>query len=272
MWFGNVEVTAAGGVYQLCWCASGYKCTYGQDFKVTMAELHVIGPTLDQEFTCVSGQTCTLDGIVGKDLVGSDTFFVLDTCGQNHNPGTASVIERFPGAGFFDSVDASGAGVTWGATSISASGGQYRLCWCTQIGSNCTTADDFKTDVGSFLLVGAKTEGNDKTCVSGQTCVLTGILGQDLSTHDQYLVLDTCAVHSAVPQFPQAGMFSFVESNNATLSWGSATLTVAGGQYRLCWCAGLYPTCSVSDNFQVDAGSLTLVGPAPLSQDQTCVA
>jgi hypothetical protein len=273
LWFGNVEVSSAGGVYQLCWCASGYTCTYGSDFKVTMAELHIVGPSpLEQDRTCVSGQTCLLESISGKDLMGGDTFFVLDTCGQNHMAGIASPIDRFPKAGYFESVASSGAMVSWGSIAVSAPGGQYRLCWCAQAAAPCSTADHFKTDVGSFLLVGPKTEGNDKTCVAGQTCVLTGIMGQDLSTYDQYMVLDTCAAHPVIPKFPKSGLFSFVESNNATVSWGSAPLTVAGGQYRLCWCAGLFPQCSVTDNFQVDVGSFTFVGPSPLSQHQTCVA
>jgi hypothetical protein len=207
-----------------------------------MAEIHITGPSpLEQDRTCVSGQTCRLDAITGKDLMGNDTFAVLDTCGQIHSPGAAPIIERFPSSGFFEAVDASGAAVTWGATAVSATGGQYRLCWCAQMAFSCSTAENFKTDVGSFLLIGTKTDGNDQTCVAGQTCLLTGIMGQDLSTDDQYLVLDTCAIQPVIPKFPQAGLFSFVESNNATVSWGSVPLTVAGGQYRLCWCAGLFP-------------------------------
>jgi sugar lactone lactonase YvrE len=285
--FGSTPVTTPGGVYQLCWCASGYSCGFGNDYKVTMALLHIVGPTpLYQDRTCVSGQTCVLDGITGKDLDGGSaaalsnatttnqsSFFVLDTCGQVHLPSSAFVLQRFPGAGVYDSVGTGGSVVTWGPNAVTAPGGQYRLCWCSHMGSSCSTADDFKVDVGSFLLVGTKVAGNDKTCVAGQSCVLTGIMGQDLSTKDKYFVMDTCGESSVIPKFPEAGMFVFVESNNATVSWSSVPLTVAGGLYRLCWCAGLYPyRCSASDKFRVDVGSFALMGPAPLSQHQTCVA
>ena len=39
----------------------------------------------------------------------------------------------------------------------------------------------------------------------------------------------------------------------------------------MCWCAGGY-TCSVSADFRVDLGALTLVGPTLLTQARTCVS
>eukprot|EP00973_Karenia_brevis_P047327 6570149-Karenia_brevis.AAC.1 len=48
-----------------------------------MGGLTVIGPSpLQQRRTCISGQTCKLDGILGQDLSSSDRYMVLDTCGQ----------------------------------------------------------------------------------------------------------------------------------------------------------------------------------------------
>jgi hypothetical protein len=59
-------------------------------------------------------------------------------------------------------------------------------------------------------------------------------------------------------------------------------LTLNGGQYRLCWCAGEMRAahdlsrgylCSVAEDFKVDVGELVIVGPDELgTQLRTCVA
>jgi len=93
------------------------------------------------------------------------------------------------------------------------------------------------------------------------------------------------------------------------VTWGSAPVTAAGGEYRLCWCAGeelgyatagyvfwavngtnktasaelaassetpggsaRQPRCRVPSDFRVDAGRLYMLGPTPLAQHRTCVA
>eukprot|EP00972_Heterocapsa_arctica_P114242 16441470-Heterocapsa_arctica.AAC.1 len=47
-------------------------------------------------------------------------------------------------------------------------------------------------------------------------------------------------------------------------------LTLAGGQYSLCWCAGGYDACSIPDNFRTHFGHFTVIGVNPLVQDRTC--
>ena len=63
---------------------------------------------------------------------------------------------------------------------------------------------------------------------------------------------------------------------------------MAGGQYRLCWCAGKlgangsnvsnessadsYSSCSHLEDFRVDFGGLLVMGVAPLKQSRTCVS
>ena len=37
------QVTAAGGQYRLCWCASGFTCSVAPDFRVDFGELTVLG-------------------------------------------------------------------------------------------------------------------------------------------------------------------------------------------------------------------------------------
>jgi hypothetical protein len=60
-------------------------------------------------------------------------------------------------------------------------------------------------------------------------------------------------------------------------SWGSPYVTSPGGVYRLCWCAGSPPgenwfNCESGSYHRTDAGTLDLIGPAPLEQIRTCVA
>ena len=274
VWFGHTSTTSAGGIYQLCWCAAGFTCDAGGDYKVTAAQLHILGPSpLVQGYTCVSGQTCSLSGIVGKGLAEDDRFFVLGTCGQDNVRGDEPVVPRFTNAGFFTDVAGSGSVVSWGSVAVTAPGGEYRLCWCSTVHSSCQDAHEFKTDMGSLLFVGIHIAGNDRTCISGQTCVVSGMLGTALTALDQYMVLDTCGDPAIVSRLSQAGLYVSVASSlNATVTWGEAELTVAGGQYRLCWCSGSGPWCYESSDFRTDAGSLVMIGPSPLHQDQTCVS
>ncbi|CAK9073481.1 unnamed protein product, partial [Durusdinium trenchii] len=48
--------------------------------------------------------------------------------------------------------------------------------------------------------------------------------------------------------------------------WGSSLLSAAGGDYRICWCAGheldgTPRACEVASDFVVDVGTLSINGP-----------
>ena len=86
-------------------------------------------------------------------------------------------------------------------------------------------------------------------------------------------------------RLPSAGFFEISRgahasgpgpwTTGAAYSWNAnqGVVTAAGGQYRMCWCAGEHYPCSSEEDFRVDLGRLTLVGPAPVfRQDRTCVA
>ena len=47
--------------------------------------------------------------------------------------------------------------------------------------------------------------GMARTCVSGQTCQVDGLVGHYLSDTDMVAVMDTCGVASTLPRFPQFG-------------------------------------------------------------------
>ena len=116
--------TAAGGQYRICWCASGQACSTGDEFRMDVGQLTLVGPrNLQQWFTCVSGQTCKFDGITGEHLSVENAFMALDTCGVN------DPTDRKPDAGSFQAAR-SGAALSFGQQYITASAGSYRLCWC----------------------------------------------------------------------------------------------------------------------------------------------
>ena len=54
----------------------------GADALKDVTGLTILGVEVGtHEYTCVSGQTCTLDGIFGYGLTDSDRVMILETCG-----------------------------------------------------------------------------------------------------------------------------------------------------------------------------------------------
>ena len=60
-------------------------------------------------------------------------------------------------------------------------------------------------------------------------------------------------------------------NGGSSFSTGSEYSTAAGGFYRLCWCSSGFD-CQLPQHFQVDAGLLSIIGPAPQYQDRTCIS
>jgi hypothetical protein len=150
---------------------------------------------------------------------------------------------------------------------LTAKGGSYRLCWCAS-GFSCSTAADMVIDMGELVVIGPSPLSHEHTCVSGQSCSLDGIIGNHLSNDDMVMVLATCGAATTIPGLPQGGTWASsteVSASGASLAWRVSGLswtdvTAPGGFYRLCWCAGGH-VCSVPQNFVVDFGELTIVGP-----------
>ena len=176
---------------------------------------------------------------------------------------------------------------SWGSEKLSLAGGQYRLCWCSkaassnvplnisELGTNqsnraaCTTAESFQVDGGRMTIIGVAPLGQDRTCLSGQTCMIDGIQGQHLSDRDLWLPLETCGVPDQIIS-PAGRLVTSVSLSGSFVSWGNHALTLASGQYRLCWCSG-DARCSTSSQFSIDAGEFHIIGPSPL-QSHTCVS
>ena len=298
---GSSHLTAQGGEYRLCWCARNFPCTVAETFRVDMGELTVIGPRpLYQDRTCISGQTCDVVNFYVHSLTGMDHqhhgslghLQVLDTCGTLQH-GTPPYL---PLEGEM-LVNGGQSVVSFAQTPLTAPGGQYRLCWCA-VGYQCVNPSDFRTDMGELLLIGVAPLAQDRTCISGQTCRLDGIIGFHLASADRVFVLDTCHTPGREIErrrFPNGGMVEATSATGAVVSWGTLPITAAGGQYRLCWCAGggdhgaplvfadgeWEHACEVPEAFHVDMGRLTVIGPWRPSvegfggyagQDRTCIS
>eukprot|EP00438_Fugacium_kawagutii_P036304 Skav212388 [mRNA] locus=scaffold673:2824:7938:- [translate_table: standard] len=251
------------------------------DFRVDVGALHIVGPRTGHAFTCISGLTCSVSSVEGLGLTSNDSYIILDTCG------IPTSVPRFSSAGEA-SLSADGTAVSWGEAVVSAAGGEYRLCWCKRMAglsfdvhsshnytSSCESPTNFLSDVGTLLLIGVDLE-QPRTCVSGSTCMIDGIKGTYLQDGDALLVLDTCGLGRAPPNIYHVTGGKPVRAfeNISGHAWylDVTETPILGGDYRLCWCSSLGSACSLSTEFQVDFGQLSVQGPRPLQQSFTCIS
>ena len=265
----EISITAAGGKYRLCWCSGAGLCDMSEQHRVDVGTLFVLGPSpLSQDWTCISGQTCRLHGVDGQGLKVSDAFAVLETCGKEGVP------DGFPEGVLNSDSDPSGELIlSFRADSITAASSEYRLCWCASEVTSYSTSSSATTDFGQLRILGPGPLHQDRTCVSGQTCRISGITGTGMIAGDLFIVQDTCGLADALSGFPARGFPTTADSSGVAIVWGNIPVTSAGGLYRLCWCSGLVTTgCFNARDFSVDVGALTLIGTSPLEQYKTCVA
>ena len=258
-----------GGSYKLCWCSAfaepSGSCVSAEDFLIEVGDLQVLGPALvPQDRTCVSGLTC-LFSLYMYGTLAADSLALMDTCGvsldnllETFSPSVS--VTSFPGNGF----NAWSAEVKIG--SWAAPGGSYRLCWCGR--SDCQRLSEFTVDLGRLDLVGLYPLQQDRTCISGEACMLADLSGH-LVSKSIVLVLDTCALDRAT-LLRSSDEASISAASGAFVSW-TMLPSAPGGTYRLCWCSEWQGGCSV-ENALVDVGQLTLLGPAPLYQHRTCIS
>ena len=100
VFFGSV--TAAGGLFRLCWCSgsitsASFACRKShENFRVAIGTLTVLGPSpLFQDRTCISGRLCTLDNLTFALPTSGDSLLVLDTCGIDSVP-DRSIFKEAP--------------------------------------------------------------------------------------------------------------------------------------------------------------------------------
>ena len=272
-------LTVGGGIYKLCWCSGSFECSLSEDFRVDAGDLTILGPApTHQHRTCISGQNCILEGFVVESPTNADSVIVLQTCGALMSAGKSTSIGLSSLSHVVATLGTSGASIDFGSSFATAAGGVYRLCWCSGH-FGCQLPSDFRVQLGELTLLGMSPLFQDKTCISGQTCTIHGLLGQDLSDASRVMVLDSCGTAELVPKLVLDGLATGVTDNGASVTWGSVPMTPPGGKYRLCWCAEQSNStnltwsarCKDPLNFAQDVGTMTLVGASPLRQDFTCV-
>ncbi|CAK9109828.1 Alpha-agarase [Durusdinium trenchii] len=264
-------------------------------FRVDVGTLYLVGPATGHDYTCISGRTCSIDSVIGLGLNNNDAYLVQDTCG------VAAAVSGFSSGGHASSITASGTAVSWGSIAVTAAGGQYRLCWCTEVTtpgntsahfgySSCVSPTSFLADVGVLQVIGVDVQ-QTRTCVTGRSCLIDGITGFGLTNGDMLLILDTCTDHSLNETFVShtglrswqdgLGTQALAASMGYAWYWDANQVPIWGGEYRLCWCSRLTAngtmdidsnnSCSVSTDFAVDVGELLVLGPTPL-QSFTCIS
>ena len=249
-----------------------------EHFDVDFGVLQIFGPTLQQDRTCVSSMACQISGIEGTGLGSGDSLMLLETCSSG------AMLEGLPAV---PSSTLSGSSFDWTANLteivMSSPGGLYRLCWCMR-GYPCDLIEHFVVDMGALHVIGPAPLTQHRTCYSGQSCLLDGLVQIGSTDLAKILVLETCGTSALIR--PPSG--HAIPSGSDTSGRADVTGQVrfaAGGLYRLCWCGQLLQDanttgilgnasgqCKLAQNFGVDMGDLTMLGPAPLQQDRTCVA
>ena len=265
-------LTVGGGIYKLCWCAGLLECSQSEHFRVEAGSLTVVGPApKEQHRTCIGGQQCVIEGFVVESPTTTDLAMVLQTCGSVGGSISSTVA----------TLGASGSRVDFGNAFASASGGTYRLCWCSG-NFGCQLPSDFRVQLGELTILGMSPLYQDRTCISGQTCAIHGLSGESISDTSHVMVLDSCGTADLVPRLVLEGLAEGVEDEGSTMLWGRTPMTSAGGRYRLCWCGEERSNSSIVSNgvsahrcndpldFTQDIGTLTIIGAAPLTQDFTC--
>lgn len=80
---------------------------------------------------------------------------------------------------------------------------------------------------------------------------MDGLTGEHLTQRDALALLDTCGGQAPLSADAVPARLTLVSASGAAHAAGAEALVVAGGVYRLCWCAGGF-VCSSAGDFKVD--------------------
>ncbi|CAE7774243.1 unnamed protein product [Symbiodinium necroappetens] len=281
-WGNPVEgriLEAAVGRYVLCWCSGG--CDGAVPLEISA--VFISGPDPDQRRTCVRGQACDVTGIRGRDLDSWDRVAVMDSCAGNfagfpqggHTSGIVAFKSQKPedlSCATVTPDEIEGVSSNFGCGRVTASAGQYKLCFCTPrgAGTQCAQNYDFGFEIGVMIVQGPLS-GQPRKCTLDQRCAVDNIQGVGLKPGDLILILDECRM----PQTDQAkgdmtirGVAGLTAESPVATSDGSFYViahpaTAHLGTYRMCWCRpDVSPSgCTLTDDFAAEIGPLSLVSP-----------
>jgi hypothetical protein len=262
------RVSLKGGTYQICWCSYQTSCVLADDFLISVGKLTLCGPEMNHVHSCSAGIPCTIIGVQGYYLSSADSLLIADTCGTPSHFHTPALLEE-------------GSHYEWRALfgNSKSVGGLYRLCWCggveethtswhddmmqnTQIASKCRSLADY-IDIGELHFAGPR-DTIDRTCITGQSCTIRAIHGYDLTPQDTIGIFhEKCTSGQIISRFPLTG---YTQTHLSILHSYDITniITAAGGSYRICWCS--HQSSCLPSSFLTDIGTLTLLGPMPLTQ------
>ena len=253
--------------YRLCWCRPWNDTQFLNDstpgvvpgcgpnnILVDAGVLSLTGPQPDNLFTCFAGEECVGIPLLGEQLNDGDMLLVMysnESCGDKPTP-----ITGMPNAGFSEPADARGTRFYWREAPVTASGADYRLCWCSPSFSSCNASADFDTLAGTLRLIGPVRD-QVRTCVAGLPCTLQSLSGHYFTNGaisvQQFCDTDPQANNltdfqevgfGGSAQFGEGGDAAWVEPNRAN-----------GGIYKLCW-KGVDQS-----SFGAEVGSIVLLGP-----------
>ena len=260
------HVSSAGGIYRLCWCGLP-PCEKASDFEVDAGQLLLLGPSpLQQQMTCVSGQSCTLhfssSSMTAIEMSTQASAYIYHVC-----PPTAQVTPTAV-AGAETIMRQSVPAV------LTAAGGLYRMCWCSAMDGNACAPSEHTVDVGQLMLIGPL-HSQTRTCVGGLACQFHDFDGLFLQPQDKMMLLDTCGQTSYLNEAaflqPPGAQLNDTNTSAPAISAMSSLLHITGrgGEYRLCWCSSIF-ACILPEHFKVDLGQLYLL--APSSAGMTCTS
>ena len=279
----SFEHSVYGGFYRLCWCYVG--CSSETAYAIDVGQVWLLGPSAaDHHRTCISGRMCRVRDILGVGLSSADRAMLMDTCGS------PTYVSGVVSAGM-SNMFANATSFVWNV--VTAHGGQYKLCWCTQNDAvalartpvspsfvtvpNCSDSTRFGQEFGRLYLLGPSHPDQSFTCVGGQTCQIRSLHDPHASIEDSLLLLDTCGSSvSYVPRSTMQPATTTQRDGQLVFEWHGVQ-TMQGGQYRLCWCttrsgdgvnASALDLCEQPEHFLVDYGQLHVVGPS-LNQIRT---
>eukprot|EP00930_Biecheleria_cincta_P083164 TRINITY_DN72788_c0_g1_i1.p1 TRINITY_DN72788_c0_g1~~TRINITY_DN72788_c0_g1_i1.p1 ORF type:complete len:2783 (+),score=391.35 TRINITY_DN72788_c0_g1_i1:96-8444(+) len=261
--WGELKISAVGGVYSLCWCAKGATCIQPSDHRFELGTMTVVGPSGEFVKACDSYEPCTWSGLTGEGLADGDRMMILTECGS----GTA--VPGFPNE---DIAVASGGGssYTFGSSNnmVTAGGAEYEMCWCQGDSQHvCTGPPNFRTKAGILILSGASS-GHDYSCTRGSFCTLEEFQGVGLQDGDKIQILFECGVGAAPSGWPNSGIAVATANGYTYSSWASSRLQTQPGNYRICWCRRTW-NCNSVAGFKLDAGALRVV-EMDVGQTRSC--
>lgn len=159
--WGATVVTALPNTYSLCWAMHDWSASSTDDYRMYAGELSIVTVTAGT-FVCAVNAPCLISGVSGTGTVAGnpalgingDTVLVRPAgtvCGSA--PGV--VVTGFPNDGKSLGAEDNGQSYSWGrayTARVTASPGEYQLCWCPSAYTSAETIFRFFRFMVSFVL------------------------------------------------------------------------------------------------------------------------